>query len=365
MGSRFTNAATIPQIWVWSLSLLSSDGGTSISPNYKVYPWNQRYRNAALCYAAFLVSSRCLWNVLLLHRLWHCFHPSQSDAINPARDIPIAAFLTIGTATALYALVGLVLTGMTSTLPTGCPSGRLYQVSFCCPVKNRFVMNMAVTVFACILGQPKIFAAISVTDCCPKTLAVKTPWRPTRSVVATLVPDCCYHGCLWCRGGLIDMIAAGCLLSMSLVCAGMLACRFNNAPGQTRQQGHWSTVVFFVNSIFLCWSINTDQHWIIKSCQLPGWPVFPPLPHLHVRPQGDEFETLSTSATIKEFRVSFDACNPCLAILANNYVLTSISWSQIKLFILGPSSKSFYLFYGLHHSKLGQEIEAVKSFGKF
>lgn len=372
MGSRFTNAATILNLSLIAFIIVIGWCYVDFS-NYKEFIPEIKDASGNAASDAMPAFTRVLKGA---SEMFFCFIGYDTvstlsvDAINPARDIPIAAFLTIGTATALYALVGLVLTGMTSTLPR---SDTVLADAFtkspfaAYTVKVVSLMNMAVTVFACILGQPKIFAAISRDGLLPKGLARENSRGvPTRSVVATLVLTAVITAIYDVEEGLIDMIAAGCLLSMSLVCAGMLACRFNNAPGQTRQRGHWSTVVFFVNSIFLCWSINTDQHWIVKSVAsvLTSIPALA-LIYMFVT-QGNELKPLSASSTIKSFVCPLMPVIPCLAILANNYVLTSISWSQMSLFIAwAVIGISFYLFYGLHHSKLGQEIEAVKSFGKF
>lgn len=294
------------------------------------------------------------------------------DAINPARDIPIAAFLTIGTATALYSLVGVVLTGMTKTLPrteTVLADAFTQSPLASYIVKVVSLMNMAVTIFACILGQPKIFAAISRDGLLPKGLSRENSRGvPTRSVMATLILTAGITAIYDVDVGIIDMIAAGCLFSMSLVCAGMLACRFNNAPAQTRKYGHLTTIAFFVNSIFLCWAFSGEQEqhifFKIAASILTGVPILA-LIYMFVT-RGNELRPLSDSADIKSFVCPLMPIIPCLAILANNYVLVSISWDQIALFVAwAVIGITVYFVYGLHNSKLGQEIEAVKSFGKF
>lgn len=292
------------------------------------------------------------------------------DAINPSRDIPIAAFLTIGTATGLYALVGLVLTGMTSSLPrTDTVLADAFTSRFSSyTVKIVSLMNMAVTVFACILGQPKIFAAISRDGLLPKSLAHENSRGvPTRSVMATLLLTAGITAVYDVDKGIIDMIAAGCLFSMSIVCAGMLSCRFNNAPGKIRNYGYWSTVVFFVNSLFFCWSIQQKQSnyvLILVSLLMTSIPACYLIYIFATR--SNDLKPLSATSDIKSFVCPFMPIVPCLAILANNYVLVGIEWNQIALFIAWAIiGISIYLGYGLHNSKLGQEIEAVESFGKF
>ena len=372
MGSRFTNAATILNLSLIAFIIVIGWFYVDYS-NWTEFIPVIKNASGSPAVGAMPPFTRILKGA---SEMFFCFIGYDTvstlsvDAINPARDIPIAAFLTIGTATALYALIGLVLTGMSSNLP------RTDTVLADAFTKSRFasytvkivsLMNMAVTVFASILGQPKIFAAISRDGLLPKGLARENSRGvPTRSVLATLILTAGITAIYDVEEGLIDMIAAGCLFSMSLVCAGMLACRFNNASGKTRKYGHWATIVFFVNSIFFCWSFNHEQHWIIKAFA-SILTVIPSIVLVYMFiTRGNELKPLSDSSDVKSFVCPLMPIIPCLAILANNYVLVSISWAQISLFIAwAVIGISVYLGYGLHNSKLGQEFEAVKSFGKF
>lgn len=297
------------------------------------------------------------------------------DAINPARDIPIAAFLTIGIATVLYSLIGLVLTGIVEDFTTLAPNNPVLSAAFHkagAVASSKIVnivslLNMAVTVFACLLGQPKIFAAISRDGLLPQGLARENSRGvPTRSVIATLLLTATITALYDVDRGIIDMISAGCLFCMSMVCAGMLACRFNKAPENIRYYGHLSTVTYFFTSMFCCWTFFYNQSLSIKigSVVLMSIPLFALI--LMFITKSHQLQPLSASSSIKSFVCPLMPIIPCLAMAANNYVFVSICWDQIKLFIAWACiGISIYLGYGLHHSKLGQEIEAVKSFGKF
>ena len=372
MGTRFTNGATILNLSLIAFIIVIGWFYVDYS-NWKEFIPVIRDINGDPVAEPISAFTRVLKGA---SEMFFCFIGYDTvstlsvDAINPARDIPIAAFLTIGTATALYALVGLVLTGMSSNLPRS--STVLADAFTKSPfasyiVKIVSLMNMAVTVFACILGQPKIFAAISRDGLLPKGLAHENSRGvPTRSVLATLILTAGITAIYDVEEGIIDMISAGCLFSMSLVCAGMLSCRFNNASSQIRKYGRLSTIAFFVNSFFFCWSFTGEKHWILKvaSSILTAIPTLA-LSFMFVT-RKSELRPLSDSSAIKSFVCPFMPIIPCIAILANNYVLVNISWTQIALFIAwAVIGIIVYFSYGLHNSKLGQEIEAVKSFGKF
>lgn len=387
MGSRFTNAATILNLSLISFIIfvgwfyVSFTRWTNFIPDIKDASGNI-VAGAASPFTRVLSGAS---------EMFFCFIGYDTvstlsvDAINPARDIPIAAFLTIGTATALYSLVGLVLTGIVDELPktdtvlsdafkaagnaAGVSStGSKIAIGASYIVNVVSLLNMAVTIFACILGQPKIFAAISRDGLLPKGLARENSRGvPTRSVMATLLLTAGITAIYDVDSGIIDMISAGCLFSMSLVCAGMLACRFNNAPDQLKTYGHLSTTAYFFASIFCCWSFLSESSNLtlkIVSSVLTAVPLCALVFMFLTR--SSQLKPLSASSQIKSFVCPLMPIIPCLAMAANNYVLVSIRWEQIRLFIAwAVIGISVYLGYGLHHSKLGQEIEAVKSFGKF
>lgn len=296
----------------------------------------------------------------------------SADAVNPARDIPIAAFLTIGTATLLYGLVGLVLTGMQryTQFEREAPlAGAFRAVNL--PIVANVVsilslLNMSVTVFACLLGQPKIIAAISRDGLLPRGLARENRRGvPSRSVFATVALTAAVAAVFDVNEGLIDMIAAGCLFSMSIVCAGMLAARFNHAPASLRGQGHVCTTVFFVASLATCLSFVKDGGLVLTvGCGLVSLAALIHLTWLFMLHSAQLRPV--TSGSLNAFVCPLMPLIPCIAMLANNYVFASIKMEQIKLFIWwAVIGVAIYFTYSLHHSKLGRELEAVRSFGKF
>ena len=372
MGSKFTNAATLLNLTLIGFIIVV---GWCYVDYARWSPFIPEIKGTSEALSPFARVVSGASEMFFCYIGYDTVSTLSADAINPARDIPIAAFLTIGTATALYSLIGLVLTGMVkdwSALPSTNTvlSGAFYTsgaVASSYIVNAVSLLNMAVTVFACLLGQPKIFAAISRDGLLPRGLARENSRGvPTRSVIMTLALTAGITMFYDVNTGIIDMISAGCLFSMSVVCAGMLACRFNNAPEKLRLYGNLCTVAFFFASIFSCWTFFYEASFILKGVAVVL--TLAPLTGLVVMfmTRGNQLRPLSASAVVKSFVCPLMPIIPCLAMVANNYVLVSIKWSQIRLFIAwAVVGISVYLGYGLHNSKLGQEMEAVKSFGKF
>jgi APA family basic amino acid/polyamine antiporter len=298
----------------------------------------------------------------------------SADAINPGRDIPIGALLTIGTATALYGLVGLVLTGMCrfETLDKATPLASAFLKKddlFAYAIVNAgSLISMAVTVFACMLGQPKIFAAISRDGLLPRRLAAENSrgvatgslWLTIGvSAIAALTMDV--------DKGLVNMISAGCLLSMAAVCAGMIAARFNNAPEGLKQRGQFGAAAFLVATLAAC---LCSQHlvagsWMTLATIVVAVGCFLMLLGLFLR-----FPDMLSRGTMSPMTAQGFLCPlmpwiPCVAILANCYVMASINLTHMALFVgWAVVGVLIYIGYGLKHSVLGQELEAVRSFGK-
>jgi APA family basic amino acid/polyamine antiporter len=295
----------------------------------------------------------------------------SADAINPARDIPIAAFLTIGTAATLYSAVGLILTGMIpwKDIAAKAPLAEAFNtlnLSWAKYIVNGFsLINIAITVFACLMGQPKIFAAIARDGLLPRSLAKENEKGvASGALMLAIWGTALITGFYDVQAGLIDMISAGCLFSMAAVCAGMLAARYNHAPAEMRARGNGAVIAFFLAALAWCLIFVNGCGWIWSAlsgiaCLIPFSML---LWHFYQYP-----DALKPASSIENaFVCPLMPWLPCIAVLANFYVLASIDWYSLQLFagwaVIGVA---VYLCYGVHHSRLGVEMESVKEFGKF
>lgn len=377
MGSKFTNGATILNLsliafivavgWFyvdyenWSPFIADISESTKVPEDQTMDSFSRIVSGASYMFFCFIG--------------YDTVSTLSTDAINPSRDIPIAAILTIVVATFLYSIIGLILTGMVpwTKLDREKPALAAAFEAVGATASSKIVnivslMNMAVTIFACLLGQPKIFAAISRDGLLPSGLARENSRGvPVKSVMLTTLLTAGITAIYDVDTGIIDVISAGCLFSMSAVCAGMLAARFNNAPADLRRYGHISTVAYFFTSIFCCWAIYykyNEPIYMFGSIALASVPLLA-LVYMFIA-HGNQLKPLSASSTVKSFVCPLMPIIPCLAMAVNNYVFVSIKMDQIALFLAwSVIGISIYLFYGLHNSKLGHEIEAVKSFGKY
>lgn len=373
MGTRFTNAATIMNL---SLILFVIVVGAC-----KVNPANWTPFIADVSEAAAKANvpepsaiSRIVAGGAIM---FFCFigydtvSTLSTDAVNPARDIPIAAFLTIGTAGMLYAAAGFILTGMVRTgeIKSESPLASAFN-SVGLPwaaaiVKGFSLVNIAITVLACLMGQPKIFAAIARDGLLPPSLAKENERGVAAGSVALVIFGTALLTMFYdVNRGLIDMISAGCLFSMAAVCAGMLVARYNAAPADLRARGNYTVMTFFTMSLLACFLITYWATWI-GYC-VAGLAILLPFSVLLSDFIRFPAALKPVSASENSFVCPLMPWLPCVAVLANLYVMSSISVANLMMFLgWAVIGVAVYLFYGLHHSKLGLEMESVAEFGKF
>ena len=268
MGARFTNAATLMNLTLILFVIVVGASKVDFA-NWSPFIADVSKQASAKPAISRIVSGGAM--------MFFCFigydtvSTLSADAINPARDIPIAAFLTIGTAAALYSAVGLILTGMVpwqeiaEKAPLASAFGQVQMVWAKYVVNGFSLLNIAITVFACLMGQPKIFAAIARDGLLPESLAKENEKGvASGALMLAIFGTALIAGVYDVQKGLIDMISAGCLFSMAAVCAGMLAARYNSAPAELKTRGQATVVVFFVAAIASTVGVSPAQA-IIKS----------------------------------------------------------------------------------------------------
>lgn len=285
-----------------------------------------------------------------------------AEAINPARDIPIAIGITVGTATVLYMLVGLVLTGMI-------PYAQLDGTS---PLMNAFVavgapkigqivsllalLMMAATMFACLSGQPKIFQAIAKDGLLPAAFAKENSSKtPLFSVLASGIFLAAIATFVNAKKSLDDMIVFGTLTALSTLCVGLILVRFDNLK-ESKQLATICSCVFTACSLAIK-PVSTSTSLIVTSIIATvgmGIP-FLCLSYLFIK-HSSKLASKSTA-----FSCPLMPVIPCMAILANSWVMMSLDnmtdvicqftvWTLLGFFI--------YFTYGIFHSKLKTEHAA-------
>lgn len=308
-----------------------------------------------------------------------------ADAVHPARDIPLATVLTISTATVLYMSVGLVLTGMQrytqldkanplalAFTAVGC-QWAYYVVTVCA------LTTMTLTIFTCIVGQPKIFCAMARDGLLPAPLArINRSHVPMTGVVVTIALTALLALTLDVRTGLIDMISFGCLFCMSAICAATLSNRFTRLEGESlpaavRRNGLLATICFFFGSLLTAtiWNQRVGGPLLQMVLTITSFVVtvlapFAMLTFLFVRHGGllSAPRMLPPIATgqltggeSSEPRPAFSCPAmpflPCTAILANAVVMMKTNVADIGLFAIWAAlGIVVYLLHGIHHSRL-------------
>lgn len=287
-----------------------------------------------------------------------------TEAVNPSRDIPIAILLTVGVATGLYILVGLVLTGMV-------PYGTLDKYN---PLTGAFLdvkasyayyiiaiaalLMMAATMFACLVGQPKIFQAIAKDGLMPKAFARENgSGTPIFSVTASTLLIAAMAA--FVNGDAVgNMVTFGTLFAMSTLCAGVIIVRFDSLP-RMKVIGTGATVLYFLGSLTTSWI----SHYFASSALL--WTSVALTMALPFAALAFLFATNGSKLVSKStaFACPLMPLIPCIAIASNSYVmmsLTPISWTIFQFGIWTLIGLAVYFGYGIHHShlKLGSAEKA-------
>ncbi|PJF16920.1 Amino acid permease [Paramicrosporidium saccamoebae] len=278
------------------------------------------------------------------------------EALNPARDLPIAVFITITTVTLLYMGVGLVLTGMQpyltldedSPLITAFVSVGATWASYVVAVCALF--TMATTIFTCLVGQPKIFQAIAKDGLLPPLLAKEDRRStPIGSVVFTTLLTAAIAMLLDVNSGLIDMVNFGILLAMSMLCTGLLLVRLEQHEPITLL-GNCLTYTYFLGCIAS--TLTYMYAPLVAALVTVGLTMVVPflgLSYLFIRYRV-ELKSLSPA-----FQCPLLPVLPCIAVAANSYLMMQMSnmamgflqfsiWTVVGLIV--------YFAYGIHHSHL-------------
>ncbi|PJF17371.1 Amino acid permease [Paramicrosporidium saccamoebae] len=282
------------------------------------------------------------------------------EAINPGRDLPIAVLLTVGTATVLYMGVGLVLTGMKSYLlldersplahafvQVGAPWAS-YVVAICA------LFTMAATMFACLMGQPKIFQAIAKDGLLPRLFARENHHgTPVAGVSMTAILTAAMALFLDVDNGLIDMISFGTLLGMSILCSGLLVVRFEQHRPISKL-GTALSVIYLLGTIVSTVVYNTDHFFGYITAAVTMLVPFLGLCYLFAAYSG------YLASTSLAFSTPLMPLFPCVAMAANSFMMLQMekvligffqfsAWTAIGLLI--------YFTYGINNSQLIHDEE--------
>jgi len=159
---------------------------------------------------------------------------TAQEARDPQRDVPAGILGALAISTVLYVAMGAVMTGMVSyeKLNVAAPVAvaldehpALFWLGL--PVKIGAIVGMTSVILMSILGQPRIFMAMSRDGLLPPQLQKVHPKHQTPHVgtIITGVIACFFAG-VFPIDVLGELVSIGILLAFTAVCAGVLVLRY-------------------------------------------------------------------------------------------------------------------------------------------
>jgi APA family basic amino acid/polyamine antiporter len=158
---------------------------------------------------------------------------TAQEARNPQRDLPISIIAALIISTALYVVMAAVMTGMVSYTQLDVPAPvavaldahpELFWLGL--PVKIGAIVGMTSVILMSLLGQPRIFMAMSRDGLLPPSMQQVHPKYRTPHV-ATLITGliAAFFAGIFPLDVLGELISIGILLAFTAVCAGVLVLR--------------------------------------------------------------------------------------------------------------------------------------------
>ena len=197
-----------------------------IVPNegsFGAYGWSGIFRAAGVIFFAYIG--------------FDAVSTAAQEAKNPQKDMPWGILGSLVVCTIVYILVGLVMTGVVKydQLNTAAPIAVAIDATGTAlawlkmPIKLGAIAGLSSVILVMLMGQPRIFFAMSKDGLLPKVFSkvhpvYKTPYITTilTGAVAMLV------GGLFPIGLLGELVSIGTLLAFVLVSGGILVLRYTN-----------------------------------------------------------------------------------------------------------------------------------------
>ncbi|TYZ66227.1 hypothetical protein PybrP1_002112 [[Pythium] brassicae (nom. inval.)] len=273
----------------------------------------------------------------------------------PQKTLPKGIIGSLLISMAIYVGVSLVVTGMApvSVLGSDVPLVNAFAYRSL-PWAGKIVsfgsiFGLTTAAFTCLMGQPRIFYQMAKDGLLPKVFAKlhRTTRVPVTSTVFTgaLVAGISF---VFDLGFLANVISCGTLQVFTFVNAGVLLLRMRSpadAPGSSATVA--GRVLLFVAASFaLSLSFAFSVHWVgqcVLGLFLAG--AFWSIQRLE--------KAIDTSTS---FKCPMVPLVPCLGILANIYMMTSIpapGWWGVLIWLAIGSA--VYLSYGIRHSALSHD----------
>lgn len=220
---------------------------------------------------------------------------AAQEAKNPRRDMPIGLLGSLGICTLLYIAVSLVLTGIVNYTQLNVSAPIAVAVNSLGPslawlvyfIKIGAIAGLSSVILVLLLGQPRIFYAMSKDGLLPPVFSTvhpkfRTPWiaQILTGVVAMLIAG------LFPIGLLGELVSIGTLLAFAIVCAGVFVLRFTDPqiPRPFRTPVFWLIAPSGVLSCgYLMYSLPADTWARLVIWMVIGLVVYFTYGHRHSR----------------------------------------------------------------------------------
>ncbi|HEX5648869.1 MAG TPA: amino acid permease [Steroidobacteraceae bacterium] len=202
---------------------------------------------------------------------------TAQEARNPQRDVPWGIMAALVISTTLYVAMAAIMTGMVSyeDLNVAAPVAVALDAHpelgwLALPVKIGIIVGLTSVILMSLLGQPRIFLAMSRDGLLPPSLQQVHPKHRTPyigTVVTGLIA--CFFAGLFPLDILGELISIGILIAFSAVCAGVVVLRYTQ-PEMPRPFRVPFAKVTGVAGVFVCFAMAyalPHDTWI----RLLGW----------------------------------------------------------------------------------------------
>lgn len=279
---------------------------------------------------------------------------AAEEAKDPARDLPLGIVGSLAIATLLYVLMALCLVLMvpSNQIDIHAPFSAAFLqsgMSWAAKVVSLgAVMGIVTSTMTGLLGQSRLFVVLGRERLLPASLAAvsERTGTPIRAALLTgglaaalaLVVDI---------GVLAELVSIGTLYVFSMVCGGVLFLRYHQpgsgsspAPILTILVGMTLAAVGFAASFALGARWTVVLTFLLLFIAVAACLAFLPIRH-----------------TPERFRVPLFPLTPCLGILANVHLISSLGWpAYVRFGVWMAAGLAIYALYGVHGAEL-RELE--------
>ncbi|MFM6976308.1 MAG: amino acid permease [Sphingobacteriaceae bacterium] len=160
---------------------------------------------------------------------------AAQEAKNPQKDMPWGILGSLVICTIIYILVGLVMTGIVSYTQLNDPAPIAVAINAAgpglewlrFPIKIGAIAGLSSVILVMLMGQPRIFFAMSKDGLLPKSFSKLHPKFQTPHITTIITGVVCMAVAgIFPIGLLGELVSIGTLLAFVIVCAGILILRY-------------------------------------------------------------------------------------------------------------------------------------------